>query len=93
MFDPDYRGDLTGENPDRLFERRWALTVLETVLQSLEREFRDKGKQELFATLSGFLAWNSGTTTYAVAGEKLGMKEGAVKVAVVSMAFGCRNTS
>lgn len=72
-------------NPDRLFERRWAMAVLETVLQKLASEFHAGGKDDQFAILSGFLAWNSGEMTYVQAGEKLGMKEGAVKVAVHRM--------
>lgn len=73
------------ENPDRVFERRWAMTVLETVLKKLAAEFRSGGKEAQFAVLSGFLAWNSGEMSYAQAAEKLGMTEGAVKVAVHRM--------
>lgn len=83
-FQNEPQADESG-NPDRLFERRWALTVLETVLQKLADEFHAGGKEEQFAVLSGFLAWNSGEMTYSQAGEKLGMQEGAVKVAVHRM--------
>lgn len=83
-FQNEPQADDSG-NPDRLFDRRWAMTVLETVLQKLSDEFRANGKEEQFEVLSGFLAWNSGEMTYTRAGEKLGMKEGAVKVAVHRM--------
>ena len=46
---------LDERSPDRLFERRWALTLLEQVLTNLEREFREAGKEALFQHLSPFL--------------------------------------
>jgi RNA polymerase sigma-70 factor (ECF subfamily) len=44
--------DLT---PDRLFERRWAMTVLERVLARLEEECRSNGKVEIFYALKDAL--------------------------------------
>jgi RNA polymerase sigma-70 factor (ECF subfamily) len=67
--------------PDKLFERRWALAVLERVLARLEAEFAAAGKADFFAALKGFLAGGP-ARTYGAAGEHLGMSEGAVKVAV-----------
>ena len=46
--------DLT---PDRLFQRRWALTVLEFSLQLLREEFAAGGKSALFDTLRPFLGF------------------------------------
>ena len=46
--------DLT---PDRLFQRRWALTVLEFSLQLLREEFAADGKSALFDTLRPFLGF------------------------------------
>jgi RNA polymerase sigma factor (sigma-70 family) len=70
--------DLT---PQRLYERQWALTVLQQVLSRLQSEFSAEGKAVLFETLKCFL---SGTRqeTYATVGARMGMSEGAVKVAV-----------
>lgn len=67
--------------PERLFERRWALTVLEQVLARLDREMAAAGKADLFAALKGFLVGGS-QETYAEAAQRLGQSVGAVKVAV-----------
>ena len=71
--------DLT---PERMFERRWALTLLEEVLAQLAEEMRRFGKEELFAALKVYLAAATTAPPYAEAGRQLGMSEGAVKVAV-----------
>ena len=42
-------------SPEKLYERRWALTLLNCVLARLTREFADAGKSELFGQLQGFL--------------------------------------
>jgi RNA polymerase sigma-70 factor (ECF subfamily) len=46
--------DLT---PDRLFQRRWALTILEHSLQMLGEEFAAQGKAEVFEALRPFLGF------------------------------------
>lgn len=46
--------DLT---PDRLFQRRWALTVLEFSFELLREEFAADGKAALFETLRPFLGF------------------------------------
>ncbi len=48
------RDDLT---PDRLFQRRWALTILESSLASLRVEWTGQGKADLFAALRPFLGF------------------------------------
>jgi RNA polymerase sigma factor (sigma-70 family) len=71
--------ELTAE---RLFERRWALTLLEQVLASLAEEMRLSGKGELFDALKVYLAASSSAPPHIEMGKKLNMTEGAVKVAV-----------
>ncbi len=71
-------------DPDKLFERRWALTLLDRVLERLEAEFRVGGKSQLFERLRDFLLGNR-EATYQEAGARLGMSEGAIKVAVHRM--------
>jgi RNA polymerase sigma-70 factor (ECF subfamily) len=44
-----------GETPDRIFERRWALTVLERVIERLRSEFVQQGRTEHFERLKIFL--------------------------------------
>lgn len=68
--------------PDQLFERQWALTLLETVLARLRADYEKEGKGDLFAALNPCLAGGPEAQPYAELGERLQMSEGAVKVAV-----------
>jgi RNA polymerase sigma factor (sigma-70 family) len=70
------------ETPETIFERRWALTLLERTLARLRREFDAGGKQALFARLEGYLTGEQETLPYAALGAELGLSEGAVKVTV-----------
>ncbi|MBI3876121.1 MAG: sigma-70 family RNA polymerase sigma factor [Verrucomicrobia bacterium] len=70
------------ESPDKLFERRWALTLLELVLKRLRAEHKAAGKVKLFDALKGCLTGDRATLPYAEIGATVGMSEGAVKVAV-----------
>jgi RNA polymerase sigma factor (sigma-70 family) len=65
---------------ERLFERQWALTLLERVLARLEVEWASSGKAALFDALKGCLAAGR-TESYAAIATNLGITEGAVKVA------------
>jgi RNA polymerase sigma-70 factor (ECF subfamily) len=68
--------------PERLYERRWALALLDLVFGRLREEFRAAGKLPLFDRLKQFLAGRPGETSYQEVAEELAMTEGAVKVAV-----------
>lgn len=68
--------------PERLYEKRWALALLDLVLNRLREDYRAADKLELFDALKQFLAGETVTPAYLVAAEELGMSEGAVKVAV-----------
>jgi RNA polymerase sigma-70 factor (ECF subfamily) len=46
------------DSPDRLFDRRWAHTVLHRVLTRLEREWIDAGEGAAFACLKGSVFGN-----------------------------------
>lgn len=67
--------------PEKLFEKQWALAVLERVLARLEGESAAGGKASLFAVLKETLS-GSRPGDYAEFAVRLGMSEGAVKVAV-----------
>jgi len=71
--------------PDRLFDRRWALAVLEQVLARLRREFIDAGNGALFETIKDCLTPDRGKLPYAQLARRLGMTEGALKVAIHRM--------
>ncbi len=68
------------QSADKIFERRWALTLLEQVLQKLREEFVSAGKERLFGQLKPTLTEPSRTISYADIATRLGMSEGAVKV-------------
>ena len=69
--------------PERIFDRRWALTTLEQALGELERHSAAEGKAALFEALRPTLTSNAtgDATPYRDVAERLGMTEGAVKVA------------
>jgi RNA polymerase sigma-70 factor (ECF subfamily) len=67
--------------PDRLFDRQWALTVLEVALERLRAEHDTPEKLRLFEGLKGTLTADAGAVGYAALGQQLGLSEGAVKVA------------
>lgn len=69
----------------KLYERRWVTTLFDKVLARLEQEFREGGKSELFDGLKGFLLGEDNGARYAEAGQRLGMKEDAIKQAVHRM--------
>jgi len=68
--------------PEQAFELRWAITLLEHVYQRLEAEHRQQGKAEWFDVLRTTLAGPGNSAPYADLASRLGMNEGAVKVAV-----------
>jgi DNA-directed RNA polymerase specialized sigma24 family protein len=70
--------DLT---PERLYERHWALALLEHVLATLADECARLGKQALFEMLRGTLAGDVEQASYTQVAGALGMSPGAVKVA------------
>ncbi|HZN66986.1 MAG TPA: hypothetical protein VFB66_16970 [Tepidisphaeraceae bacterium] len=69
---------------DRLFDRQWALTVLELALEDLGRQYAKDGKEEIFRLLKPFLSGGTGAD-YRAAGASLGLGEGAVRVVVHRM--------
>ena len=67
---------------DRLFERRWALTLLEKVLSRLREELAAAGRLGAFEQLKEFLLADGRGTPYKELAAQLGTSEGAVKVGV-----------
>jgi len=68
--------------PEKAFEHRWAITLLEQVYQRLGTEYRAQGKGTLFDALRTTLAGASDAAPYAELARQLDLTEGAVKVAV-----------
>lgn len=75
--------------PERIYERRWALTLLDNSLTALRTEYEREGKLELFEDLKDHLIGLAEAPYQAIA-EKRGMSEGAVKVAAFRLRKRCR---
>ena len=70
------------ETPERLFERDWALSLLEEALAKVRASYEARGRGELFAALKDVLLPATDLSNHAERAELLGMRPGAVKVAV-----------
>lgn len=71
-------------SPEDVFDREWALRVLDLALAELRAEFGET-KRDLFDALVSCLSGGDGDATYKEIGQRLGMSEGAVKVAACRM--------
>jgi RNA polymerase sigma-70 factor (ECF subfamily) len=71
-----------GMTPDRLFDRTWAMTLLDRVLGLLAEEYAVKGKAEVFDRLKVVLTQGKGAVPAATLAAQLGTTEGAVHTAV-----------
>jgi len=67
---------------DRIYERRWALALLDDVLLGLRRDFAGEGKEEWFDALKPFLYDDKSAWSQAEIGRRFGVSESAVKSAV-----------
>jgi len=68
--------------PDKLFDRRWTIVLLEAAANRLHEEFRAAGKERQFEVLKPFLSSEGGETAYARAGAKLNHSPKTIAVAV-----------
>jgi RNA polymerase sigma-70 factor (ECF subfamily) len=78
--------DLT---PEKMYERRWAMTVLDGAMSDLRAEYERRGKLSLFEKLAPMMGGPGETPCRHVAAE-LGMSEAAVKVALHRLRRRCR---
>jgi RNA polymerase sigma-70 factor (ECF subfamily) len=69
------------ETPERIFEQRWALSVLDRVVERLRDEFVQHGRPEHFERLKVFLLGQS-DAPYAALAREMNTSEGALKVAI-----------
>ena len=67
---------------EKIYEQRWALTLLDRVFARLRAEFGRPAKQQEFDCLKVYLTGEAGTPGYQEAAAELATTEGAVKVAV-----------
>ncbi len=76
QFEP---ADVT--TPETLYERRWALTVVERVIAAVQAKWQRAGRAAEFDVLKASLLGEGPPGGYAAAAHTLGSTEGAVKVA------------
>ena len=72
----------SGRAPDDLFTRRWALTTLEGVMETLSVEYTAEGKERLFPFLPPFLSFSGGEERYVEIAPKAGVSVSALHVTV-----------
>ncbi len=78
------RSEMEPANPltaDRLYERSWALTLMEQVLRRLKDEYHAAGNAELFDCLKQLLPDEPGAPSRPETAARLGMTENAVRQA------------
>lgn len=70
------------QTPERVFERRWAITLLDRVLHSLQQEYEAKNRSALFEACRVYLTGTTAAPSHAETARSLNMSPGAVKVSV-----------
>ena len=68
--------------PDVLFDRQWALTLLDQAMARLQQEYAATGRAKLFETLRSLLVKDESASPYAEIAARLNLTEPAVKMAV-----------
>ena len=67
--------------PETVFDRRWALTLIQRVLKTLRAESERRGNVEAFDVLKPHLVGSDRDLSYEQIGERLGMSQTAARVA------------
>jgi len=68
--------------PEKLYERRWALIVIDRVLAALRHEAETEGRTAEFDAIKSCMLGRAAAGDYAAIAARLGISEGAVRVAV-----------
>jgi len=69
------------KEPEKQFDRKWALHLLDLTAAEMEHQYRDRGRHSWFCHLFPIMTKEVTDITYAQAAEKLETTEGAVKLA------------
>lgn len=73
---------LDDRTPERLYDRQWALALLETVVQRLSQEYETTGRGALFTALRFTIALGEAPASYLEVAGRLRLSEEALRVAV-----------
>jgi RNA polymerase sigma factor (sigma-70 family) len=83
MAEERYSGEpATGRSPEQVFERRWAMTVLDRAMDRLQSEIDSSGDEISLEHLKQYLTSAEPQVPYRETAEALGVSEGAVATAV-----------
>ncbi len=77
-----YANSRADVRPEDLFDRQWALALMERTLAGLQEEFEKRDKREHFEELKAVLMLEKGALDYATLAKRMEMTEGAARVAV-----------
>jgi RNA polymerase sigma factor (sigma-70 family) len=77
-----YAADTPSLAADETFDQKWALTLLDLTVSRLREEFAVAGKVGDFEALKSCLMAERGAIDYAAVAKRLGVNEGAARVAV-----------
>jgi DNA-directed RNA polymerase specialized sigma24 family protein len=77
-----YQQEPAVQPPECLYDQRWAVTLLNTAMERLGRDYAAAGKRDLFERLKSLLLNEGSSEAYAELTGPLAMSEGAIKVAV-----------
>jgi RNA polymerase sigma factor (sigma-70 family) len=72
----------TQETPEKVFDRQWAMTLLDRAMKRLTDEQIARGKQHRFERLKAYIAGEDGLPGYRTTGQELGISEGAARTEV-----------
>jgi RNA polymerase sigma factor (sigma-70 family) len=73
---------VTDRTPERSFDQRWAMSLLQQAVARLEAEYAAANRAELFKELKPFHSAEGPSVSYRQAAERLGLSESAVKSAI-----------
>lgn len=71
--------------PDELYDQKWAITLLERVMDQLRAEYAAKDRLAYFETLKNYLAGSPQDASFATAAQALGISDTTAKVAAHRM--------
>lgn len=75
-------GATFAESPDLLFDRSWALSVMDQATRLLQQAYEDKGRGSEFSSLRGLFSSDGLGAKYGEVAKQLGMTEGALKMEI-----------
>jgi RNA polymerase sigma factor (sigma-70 family) len=73
------------DDPEKIYERRWALTLLDRVLARLEAEIKKAGRDFLWPEMKACLLADEDSPPYAELAKQLGVTPSAVKMSVLRL--------